>query len=48
MEGDGQVRLVLCWYVEGLDGWVGLFIYRWYGASRAALGELVIEGWVVD
>ena len=40
--------MVLCWYVEELNGWVGIFMYRYYGASRAAFGELVIEGWAVS
>ena len=43
-KNDGQVRLELCWYVEELNGWVGIFMYSEYGASRAAFGELVVEG----
>jgi hypothetical protein len=47
-EGDCKVRFVLWRYVEGLNGWVGVFVNRKYGTSRAALGVFVVEGWVVN
>ncbi len=46
-EGDSEVWLVLRWYVEGLDGWVCIFVNREDGASGAAFGEFVVEWWVV-
>ncbi len=46
-EGDREVRLVLWRYVEGLNGWVGVFANREYGASRATFGVFVVERWVV-
>ena len=42
-EGDGEVWLVLRRYVEGLDGWVCIFVNREYGAARAAFGEFIVE-----
>ena len=38
---------MLWWYVDGLNGWVGIFMYSEYSASRAAFGVFVVEGWVV-
>ena len=32
-EGDGEVRVILLWYVEGLDGCVCVFVYCQYGAA---------------
>ena len=46
-EGDCEVRLVRWWYVEGLNGRVGFFMYCKYGTSRAAFSVLVVEGWDV-
>ena len=47
-EGDCEVRLVRRWYVEGFNGWVGVFVNRKYRTSRAAFGVFVVEGWVVN
>ncbi len=41
--GDSEAWLVLRRYVEGLDGWVWMFVNREYGASRSAFGEFVLE-----
>ncbi len=46
-KGDRKVRLVLWWYVDGLDGWVGFLMCSEYSASRAAFSMFVVEGWVV-
>ncbi len=37
-----KVRLVLWWYVDGLNGWVGIFMHSEYSASRAAFGVFVV------
>ena len=42
-EGYGEVWLVLRWYVDGLDGWVCIFMDCEYGAARAAFGEFIVE-----
>ncbi len=47
-EGDCKVRLVRWWYVEGPNGWVGVFVNSKYGTSRAAFGVFVVEGWVLN
>ncbi len=45
---NSNVRLVLWWYVDGRDSWVGIFMYSEYSASRAAFGVFVVEGWAVN
>ena len=47
-EGDCEVRLARWWYVEGLNGIVGIFMHYEYGTPRAAFSVLVVEGWVVN
>ncbi len=46
-KSDCKVRLVMWWYVDGLNGWVGILIYREYSASREAFGVFVVEGWII-
>ena len=41
--GYSEVWLILRRYMEGLDGWVCIFVNREYGASRVAFGEFVVE-----
>ena len=47
-EGNCELRLIRGWYVEGVYGRVGVFVYCEYGAPRAAVSVLVVEGRVVD
>ncbi len=46
-ECDREVRLALCWDVDGLNFWVDILVYRENGASRATLCSFVVVRRVV-